>query len=299
MNVPLKLTAFAAVLALAFGVAALAGAAIDPTDSEPASSHGAAADEGAHGGEGTGGAHAKEGGAASDAASGLAVSSGGYTLTVDRRTFAAGEQAPLHFRIVGADGDVLRNGYELESEREMHVIVVRRDSAHYQHLHPTRDEAGTWSIDLRLPEPGVYRVYADFKTGGEQRTLASDLFVPGEFAPAPLPAPSARATVEGFDVDLNAPGLRAGRETELSFAVTRAGEPVARLQPYLGALGHLVALRDGDLAYLHAHPVEGERRPGEVPFAVTFPTPGAYRLFMQFKLGGEVHTVDYTLELPR
>src|SRR5438477_3662407 len=26
------------------------------------------------------------------------------------------------------------------------------------------------------------------------------------------------------------------------------------LQPYLGAYGHLVALRDGDLAYLHVHP---------------------------------------------
>ena len=32
------------------------------------------------------------------------------------------------------------------------------------------------------------------------------------------------------------------------------GEPVTDLQPYLGAYGHLVALRDGDLAYLHVHP---------------------------------------------
>ena len=43
------------------------------------------------------------------------------------------------------------------------------------------------------------------------------------------------------------------------------------LQPYLGAYGHLVALRDGDLAYLHVHPGEhgdGRARVGfdaEVP----------------------------------
>ena len=30
------------------------------------------------------------------------------------------------------------------------------------------------------------------------------------------------------------------------------------MEPYLGAKGHLVALREGDLAYLHIHPEGGE-----------------------------------------
>ncbi|MGI8945192.1 MAG: hypothetical protein ACR2GL_02990 [Thermoleophilaceae bacterium] len=38
---------------------------------------------------------------------------------------------------------------------------------------------------------------------------------------------------------------------------------------------------------------------GEIPFAATFPTPGRYRLFLQFRAGGAVRTVDYTLEVPR
>ena len=49
--------------------------------------------------------------------------------------------------------------------------------------------------------------------------------------------------------------LRAGQPTALSFAVRRDGQAVADLEPYLGAIGHLVALRRGDLAYLHVHPM--------------------------------------------
>ena len=51
-------------------------------------------------------------------------------------------------------------------------------------------------------------------------------------------------------------GTEPGQESELTLSVSRDGRPVTDLQPYLGAYGHLVVLRDGDLAYLHAHPVD-------------------------------------------
>ena len=86
---------------------------------------------------------------------------------------------------------------------------------------------------------------------------------------------------------------RAGDESELRFTVTKDGLPV-RTEPYLGAGGHLVALRDGDLAFLHVHPNENDDRIG---FEATFPTAGAYRLFLQFKVNGAVQTVAFTEEV--
>ena len=68
----------------------------------------------------------------------------------------------------------------------------------------------------------------------------------------------------------------------------RAGRPVA-LQDYLGAKGHLVALREGDLAFLHVHPDQDRLR-----FEATLDTRTRYRLFLQFKTGGQVHTAAFT-----
>ena len=86
----------------------------------------------------------------------------------------------------------------------------------------------------------------------------------------------------------------------LTVSVSRDGRPVTDLQPYLGAYGHLVALREGDLAYLHVHP-DGEPGDGrtaagpEVAFHVEAPSDGAYRLFLDFRHGDEVRTAEFTM----
>ena len=89
---------------------------------------------------------------------------------------------------------------------------------------------------------------------------------------------------------------RAGREGELAFTISRAGRPVA-VQPYLGADGHLVALRAGDLAYLHVHPRQTPGSGGAIRFMTEYPSAGRYRLFLQFKHGGRIHTAAFTQEV--
>jgi hypothetical protein len=54
-----------------------------------------------------------------------------------------------------------------------------------------------------------------------------------------------------------------------------------------------VALRKGDLAFLHVHPTSGD----SVRFAAMFPTEGRYRLFLQFQHEGRVQTVAFTQEV--
>ena len=60
-----------------------------------------------------------------------------------------------------------------------------------------------------------------------------------------------------------------------------------------------MAIRAGDLAYLHVHPTgepgDGRTEAGpEVRFAVHVPSAGDYRLFLDFSHGGEVRTASYT-----
>ena len=95
---------------------------------------------------------------------------------------------------------------------------------------------------------------------------------------------------------LDAADAHPGAEAELRFTITKDGEPVAT-ESYLGAGGHLVALREGDLAFLHVHPTD-EAGSSEIGFAATFPTEGRYRLFLQFQHDGEVQTVAFTQDVP-
>lgn len=79
--------------------------------------------------------------------------------------------------------------------------------------------------------------------------------------------------------------------------VSRNGRPVEDLEPYLGALGHLVALREGDIAFLHVHPETDDGSGPRISFQATFPSEGRYRLFLQFAHEGRVQTAALTVEV--
>jgi hypothetical protein len=292
MSVPTRLLAFAGVLAAAFGLAALAGSRLDVRPGEPTA---AASEEPAMAAMGDDDAKAgdhAEGKARVQLVRGLAVSEGGMSLELARRTAARGARFDLAFRIADRRGRTVRR-FDVEHTKRMHLIVVRRDQTGFQHLHPTQRADGTWSVPVTLRESGSYRVFADFSAGGRAYTLAGDLTVDGNVRSRALPAPAGSVTVDGMRVALTRGPSRAGAEAQLGFAVTRGGRPVA-VEPYLGARGHLVALREGDLAFLHVHPDADRLR-----FMATFPSAGRYRLFLQFKAGGRIHTAAFTQEVAR
>jgi hypothetical protein len=125
--------------------------------------------------------------------------------------------------------------------------------------------------------------------------LGTDLVAPGATSRAKLPAAATTATTDGYRVELDRPAeIVAGEESELGFTVTRGGRAVTGLQPYLGASGHLVALHAGDLAYSHVHPSGKDLARGSITFDAELHKAGPYRLFLQFRAGGKVHTAAFT-----
>lgn len=298
-----KIALFVAALAVVFGAAAALGSLVEPAETneggmeETMSTHSAETDaKGAHAGE-----------EESHQPAGLGVAADGYAVRFAPTQFERGEARELRFSIEAGGAPVTE--FDELHERRMHLIVVRRDGTRFRHLHPEMDAAGTWSVPVRFGEAGVYRAFADFSADGEQHTLAGDLFVSGgEFESRPFPAPQEVDETDGFEVRLQAGKPVAGEATSLRFAVSEGGHPVHDLQPYLGAKGHLVALREGDLAFLHVHPEEGhgdeaahghEAGADEIAFEATFPTAGHYRLYLQFKQADVVRTVEFTVVVSR
>jgi hypothetical protein len=222
-------------------------------------------------------------------AGGVLVSQHGYTLEPEDRRLDAGEFA---FTITGPGGDPVTSFQELH-DRELHLIIASRDLQRYTHVHPARDRAGRWTVDLPTFPGGAYRAFADFRpTGAERSTLGVDLVAPGQTSPAEPLRPSSTDSVDGFEVSLA--GTPSGDRSEMTVTVRRGGAVVST-EPYLGAAGHLVALRDGDLAYLHVHPL-GTEPAGPVRFAVEVPSAGTYALFFDFKVDGEVHTAHFVVD---
>ncbi|MBC9725405.1 hypothetical protein [Streptomyces sp. TRM68367] len=295
MHTGLKIATFAAALAATFGTAYGVGQGLDPVVAVPAPKHDEEHDKPA---PDSGGGHAAH---ETPPAGGLQISDGGYTLDLRTPRVTAGERADLRFTVRDSGGRAV-TAYQREHEKELHLIVASRDLTTYRHLHPTRAADGTWSTPVELPQAGGYRVFADFtpaKKNAENLTLGADLAASGPYEPKNLPAPDTTARIHGYDVEL-AGGLNPGKASELKLKVSRDGRPVTNLQPYLGAYGHLVALRSGDLAYLHVHPNgepgDGRTKPGpDISFTATAPSSGSYRLFLDFKHDGTVHTAAFTV----
>jgi hypothetical protein len=276
----LKLAAFAGSLAVLFGLAALAGAAVGPApedDARPAAGEHGEMDAAPHG---ESGAHEVRG---------LAVASDGLRIVVADPELRRGREQTLRFRITDEHSETLRD-FDVTHEKRMHLILARRDLTGFQHLHPEQAADGSWSTEVRVADAGSYRLFADFSHDGEPVTLAADLRVDGAADLRALPAAEPETTSDGgYAVRLDAGHARPGEEADLRFTITRDGVPV-ETERYLGAGGHLVALREGDMAFLHVHPTAED----SVQFAATFPTAGRYRLFLQFQHDGRVHTAAFT-----
>ena len=231
---------------------------------------------------------------------GLSVEQSGYQIRDVVAPGAVGEDGVLSFRLTGPGGTAVTD-YDTLHDKDLHLIVVRSDGAEFRHVHPTNDGDGSWSIPWQWASAGTYRLFADFVPTelGSNLTLTSTTSVAGNFTPRPLPPDSTIDTRDDLVVTLDG-SLTAGAESMLTFTVTHAGQPVTTLEPYLGAYGHLVALRADDLGYLHVHPMgepgDGTTPPGpDIEFMAAAPTDGTYFLYLDYKLDGRVHTAQFAV----
>jgi hypothetical protein len=218
---------------------------------------------------------------------GLASSHDGYAIVLERTTYPAGRARPLRFRILGPDGGAV-TGIDNRDTRPMHLVVLRRDLAHYQLLHPRMLADGTLTIPLRLPAGGTYRIVADFTIGGARHVLGVDVQAAGAFTPEPIEPAATSDVVDGYRVAIGADRLRIGRRVAVPVRISRGGREITEFQLDDGEPGHLVAFRQGDMAYVHVHRKKGE-------YTAALPGPGVYRVFFEFRHRSQDHLAAVTL----
>jgi hypothetical protein len=198
-------------------------------------------------------------------------------------------------------------------DKQFHLFVVSQDLEDFAHIHPEQQGDGSWTIDHTLARPGYYRIYSDFlPIGGTPQVLARTLATSAhdgnlsDAVPALTPDATLVKSADRTRVQLTvlpSSPIVAGRTVKLQYHLTDGGTPVTDLEPYLGAWGHTLVLSEDALEYVHAHPLEylpldvADVKGGpDVTFDATFPKPGRYRLWTQFKRRGVVSTSSFTVE---
>lgn len=236
-----------------------------------------------------------------------------YMLMLNTGTkYKVGAPNKLKFMIHDKEGKVVRDFATMHT-KIMHFIIVRKDLANFQHLHPDFDkDSGEFRLtDLKFETDGPYRLFADFTPSGGMakahehhagmemgQTLGVFVVAGDETRYQPEILGENRTTDKSgsYMFSLNSSG--SDLERTLVFTISENGKPVKDLQPYLGALGHAVVLSEGDLLYVHAHPDESAtREPGTVSFSVHFPRAGKYKIFAQFQHKGKVLTSSFVMEV--
>jgi hypothetical protein len=211
----------------------------------------------------------------------------------------AGEPVELQIMLHDASGQMLSE-FEPTHEKLAHLIVVREGLDEFAHLHPTVGEAGKMTATHTFRIGGSYLLYLDHKPVGKPvATAQAKLDVEGDSPPAPALKPNVPGTIETDGLQAKV-SMRpsADKAHVVTFQVQDAsGKAVNDLQPYLGAMGHLVVLSGEGGQYVHAHPLTETAPDGNVEFEVHFPGPGTYKGWGQFQRGDEVFTIPAVMKV--
>jgi hypothetical protein len=202
-------------------------------------------------------------------------------LTTLPKNPKAGELVELQLRVRHRDRpkEVVA-AFDLAHERYLHLVIVRSDLTCFSHQHPDVGPDGVFRLRHLFSDGGDYRLFADVAPkGAGSQMLPATVKVEGKRSPLAPDPDFAKRTQFG--------PLPARKTERMTFQVATG------LEPYLGAMGHLMLVSEGAAQFVHAHPdetLDGNGHSGALTFLARFPAPGRYRGWLQVQRQGKVIT---------
>ncbi len=213
----------------------------------------------------------------------------------------AGRETTLRLELLN-HGEPIEQ-FDTNHEQKQHLMIVSKDLSHFAHVHPVYLGKGIFEVKTEFPSGGAYKLIADFvPTGGNAMSKMEWIEVEGE-AKKPVkvaPDDDLLTIVDGKQVTLQISSLAANEEAMLTYILqdARTSMPVTNLEPYMGAIGHVVVLSEDTEKYLHVHPLEEEGTGPDARFVTEFPGSGIYKIWGQFKHNDKIITIPFVVKVP-
>ncbi|MBI4748287.1 MAG: hypothetical protein HY774_07340 [Acidobacteria bacterium] len=233
----------------------------------------------------------------------------GESTTLKLKVFGNLETADATGKLTGKRETVQIKQFDIAHEKYLHMIVVRKDLGFYIHEHPVIQPDGSFIYkDFVFPTPGEYQLFADVAPkGAGSQVLLANVKVEGKGKPEVKPitleqTKQTEMTVDGVKVSRQDANIVPARKTSLlTFLLNKpTGEKVTDVEPYLGAMGHLIMINQDSQTFVHSHPDERDAtngKNGSITFLVRPPKPGLYRGFFEFQRNGKVSRAEFVFEV--
>ncbi|MBV7506244.1 hypothetical protein KW850_13345 [Bacillus sp. sid0103] len=215
----------------------------------------------------------------------------------------ANEEIPISLLIKDKSNKPIQS-FDTVHEKKMHLFIVSKDLAYFSHIHPNYKGNGEFNFTTNFPTGGEYKLISEFtpKGGGDPSVESHWVRIEGKTAaPNPLiPDQKLTKVEDGKKVTLTFDHMMAGMTVHLNFTISDAtsNQPIKNLQPFLGAMGHAVAISGDAEKYLHIHPMTTDGSGPKVTFMTIFPEKGLYKVWGQFQHNGKVFTVPFVINVP-
>lgn len=183
--------------------------------------------------------------------------------------------------------------------QRIHAFLVDQTLTQFRHEHPEWD-GKDWVLKTNLEKGGNYKLWIQAKiaSSDSEVTLSKPIRVQGEPATSQGFSPKLMGEADGVVVKLSSNSLKSGEQSTLKFEVSRKDGSKLKLERYLGAAAHVVAINEKNNEMAHMHPLNEEAvSPFETHAA--FEKPGNYRIWAQFKENGKLLTIPFTLQVAK
>lgn len=177
-------------------------------------------------------------------------------------------------------------------------------------MHPNRKMDGTFEDEFSFPFGGSFKLFVLVTPKWERpQRFPLEMIIKGDERKGRPLIPKKLTHSEGYDYTLHIePNPVAHSDLNLVVTIMKNQKPVALVQSASGPSGHCIILSEKAERFVHAHPIAAQDAPqtqpnvrlppNELRFNTQFPSPGRYKIWIQFKTAPEkVHTADFVVDI--